>query len=47
MWFRWIDALPTRHSGLPDGLVSYQKSKFVYILKGLGMENVHLFYDHL
>jgi hypothetical protein len=33
--------------GLPDGLFSYlKKSKFGYILEGLGMENV-IFYDHL
>jgi hypothetical protein len=32
---------------LPDGLVSYQKSQFGYILEGLGKENVGIFYDHL
>jgi hypothetical protein len=33
--------------GLPDGLFLNQKSQFGYILEGLGMENVVLFYDHL
>jgi hypothetical protein len=32
---------------LPDGLFSFQKSEFGYILEGLGMENVGLFRDHL
>jgi hypothetical protein len=32
---------------LPDGLLSYQKSQFGYILEGLGMENVGIFYDYL
>jgi hypothetical protein len=32
---------------LPDGLFSYQKSQFGYILEGLGVENVDIFYDHL
>jgi cyanate permease len=32
---------------LPDGLFSYQKSKFGYILEGLGMEKVGKFYDPL
>jgi hypothetical protein len=27
-------------AGLPDGIFSYQKSQFGYILEGLGMENV-------
>jgi hypothetical protein len=31
---------------LPDGLFSYQKSKFGYIYEGLGMENNGIFYDH-
>jgi hypothetical protein len=34
-------------AGLPDGLFSYQKSKFGYILEVLGMENVGIFYGHL
>jgi hypothetical protein len=34
-------------AGLPDGLFYYQKSQFGYILEGLGMENVGIFYDHL
>jgi hypothetical protein len=29
--------------GLPDGLFSNQKSQFVYILVGRGMENVGIF----
>jgi hypothetical protein len=32
---------------LPDGLLSYQKSKFGYIFEGLWMENVGIFYDLL
>jgi hypothetical protein len=32
---------------LPDGLFSNQKYKFEYILEGLGMKNVGLFYGHL
>jgi cyanate permease len=32
---------------LPDGLFSYQKSQFGYILEGLGKENVGIFYDLL
>jgi hypothetical protein len=32
---------------LPDGLFSYQKSQFGYILVGLGMENIGIFYDPL
>jgi hypothetical protein len=35
------------NSGLPDGLFSNQKSQFWYILEGLGMGNVGIFYDHL
>jgi hypothetical protein len=34
-------------AGLPDGLFSNQKSQFGYILEGLAMENLGLFYDHL
>jgi hypothetical protein len=30
-------------SGLPDGIFSYQKSQFGYILENLGMENVGIF----
>jgi hypothetical protein len=33
--------------GLPDGLFSNQKSQCGYILEGLGMENVVIFYVHL
>jgi hypothetical protein len=32
---------------VPDGLFSYQKSQFGYILEGLGMENVGIFYGPL
>jgi hypothetical protein len=32
---------------LPDGLVSNQKSQIWFILEGLGMENVFVFYEHL
>jgi hypothetical protein len=38
--------LETR-AGLPGGLSSNQKYQFGYILEGLGMENVGIFYDHL
>jgi hypothetical protein len=31
---------------LPDGLFSYQKSQFGYILESLGMENVNKLFDH-
>jgi hypothetical protein len=34
-------------SGVPDGIFSYQKSQFEYILEGLVMENVDIFYDNL
>jgi hypothetical protein len=36
-----------RFEGVLDGLVSYQKSQLGYILEGLGIENVGIFYDHL
>jgi hypothetical protein len=29
--------------GLPDGIFSYQKSQFGYILEGLGMEKAGIF----
>jgi hypothetical protein len=32
---------------LPDGVFSNQKYKFGFILEGLGMQNVGLFYFHL
>jgi hypothetical protein len=35
-----------RMAGLPDGLFSNPKSQFGFILDGLGMENVFIFYDH-
>jgi hypothetical protein len=34
-------------TGLPDGLFSNQKSKFGFILEGLVMEEVAMFYGHL
>jgi hypothetical protein len=34
-------------TGLPDGIFSYQKSQFGYMLEGLEMENVGIFYGHL
>jgi hypothetical protein len=34
-------------AGLPDGLFSNQKSQFGYILEGLAMENLGIFYEHL
>jgi hypothetical protein len=34
-------------AGLPDGLFEDQKSKFGYILEGLGMKNVGIFYIRL
>jgi hypothetical protein len=33
--------------GLPDGLFLDQKSQFGYILEGLGMENVGIFFSRL
>jgi hypothetical protein len=33
-------------AGLPDGLFSYQKYQFGYILEGLEIENVCIFYFH-
>jgi hypothetical protein len=36
-----------RVPGLPEGLFSNQKSQNEYILAGVGMENVSIFYDHL
>jgi hypothetical protein len=32
---------------LPDGIFSYQKCRFGYILECLGMENVEIHYGHL
>jgi hypothetical protein len=32
---------------LPDGIFSNQKSKFEYILEGLAIEKVAIFYGHL
>jgi hypothetical protein len=32
---------------LPDGVFSKQKSQFGYILEGLAMEDVGMFYGHL
>jgi hypothetical protein len=33
--------------GLPDGIFSYQKCQFGYILEGLGTENFVVFHGHL
>jgi hypothetical protein len=33
-------------TGLPDGWFSNQKSEFGYILEGLGMKKVGIFYSH-
>jgi hypothetical protein len=33
--------------GLPDDLISNQKSQFGYILVDLGMENSGIYYGHL
>jgi hypothetical protein len=32
-----------RRTGLPDGMFSYQKSKFGYILESLGMKKVGMY----
>jgi hypothetical protein len=34
-------------AGLPDGLLSNQKSQFGKFCRGLAMENLGIFYDHL
>jgi hypothetical protein len=34
-------------AGLPDGFFSNQKYRFGYILEGLAMEDVGIFYGHL
>jgi hypothetical protein len=34
-------------TGMPDGMFSNKKSKFGYILEGLGMKKVGIFYGHL
>jgi hypothetical protein len=34
-------------SGLPDGLFSNRKTKFGYILEGLRIKNVAIFYGQL
>jgi hypothetical protein len=33
-------------AGLPDGTFSYQKSRFGYVLKGLRMKSLDIFYRH-
>jgi hypothetical protein len=38
--------LPSK-SGLPDGIIFKQKSKFGYILEGLAVDDVGIFYGHL
>jgi hypothetical protein len=35
-----------RAPGLPDGLVSNQKSQFGYILEGLAMDDTGIFYSN-
>jgi hypothetical protein len=48
MWsFSYTAAVFKYGTGLPDGLFSNQKSEFGYILVGLGMEKVGIFYDYL
>jgi hypothetical protein len=32
--------------GLPDGYIFIQKSRFGYILEGLGMEQIGILYGH-
>jgi hypothetical protein len=34
-------------SGLPDGVLSKQKSQFGYIFEGLRRGNVEIFYGHM
>jgi hypothetical protein len=34
-------------AGLPDGIFSYQKSQFLYILEGLGIERFGIFLAYL
>jgi hypothetical protein len=43
---KWLDSYGFA-AGLPDGLFSYQKLRFGYILEGFGMENVGIYYHHL
>jgi hypothetical protein len=33
--------------GLPEGIFAFKKYQFEYILDGLGIENVGIFYGHL
>jgi hypothetical protein len=40
------ESQPRRVRGLPDGIFSYQKFQFGYILEGLGMENVGVTYGY-
>jgi hypothetical protein len=44
---RAMDAIDRSEPGLPDGIFSYQKCPNEFILEGLGMENVGIFYGHL
>jgi uncharacterized membrane protein len=37
---------PWGGAGLPDGIFAYQKFQFGYILEGLGMEIVGIFYGN-
>jgi hypothetical protein len=41
-----VDIFIQDEAEFPDGSFSYQKSQFGYILEGLGMKNVGIFYDH-
>jgi hypothetical protein len=36
----------TWHARLPHGMFAYQKYQFGYILEGLEMKNVGIFYSH-
>jgi hypothetical protein len=38
---------PASGTGLPDGLFLYPKSQFGYILEGLGIKNVIIYYNNL
>jgi hypothetical protein len=40
---KWY-CVPKKKAGLPDVLVSNQKSQFGYIFEGLRLENVDIFY---
>jgi hypothetical protein len=46
-FFPNISGSPGYYPGLSDGVFSNQKSKFGYILWGLGLKKVGMFYGHL